>query len=119
MNAMKCTEILIQDHVLIRRTLDIVDGMLKKLKDGQRIEISDAKAVLKFLRSFGDQYHQTLEETVLFPALLLAAPGDSSLHQLISEHGGDDHSLMRLKKHCCPEEGWHSSTVRISLLAFS
>ena len=71
---MKCTEIVIQDHVLIRRGLDIIDAMLKKLEDGLRIEIFDAATILKFLRLFGDQYHQVMEETVLFPALLRAAP---------------------------------------------
>jgi hemerythrin-like domain-containing protein len=86
---MKCTELLIQDHILIRRGLDIVDAMLKELQDGQRIEIFDATTILKFLRFFGDQYHQAMEENVLFPALLLAAPHDTALAQLVSEHGNE------------------------------
>lgn len=84
---MQCIEIVIQDHIVIRRGLDIVDGMLKRLEDGQRIEIQDAVTMLKFLRLFGDQYHQAMEEGVLFPALLLARPDDQALVQLASEHG--------------------------------
>ena len=90
---MKCTELVIGDHVLIRRGLTIVDGMLKKMEDGQRIEILDAATILKFLRLFGDQYHQAMEETVLFPALLHAAPHDTTLRQLASEHG-DERQLV-------------------------
>lgn len=84
---MKCTDIVIEDHIVIRRGLDIVDAMLSKLEDGLRIEIFDAITMLKFLRLFGDRYHQTMEESVLFPALLLARPHDAALVQLTSEHG--------------------------------
>jgi hemerythrin-like domain-containing protein len=86
---MRCTEIILQDHKIIRRGLDIVDGMLTKLEDGQRIEIFDAASLLKFLRLFGDEYHQALEETVLFPVLLRAAPDNAALSQLVSEHGAE------------------------------
>jgi hemerythrin-like domain-containing protein len=83
---MKCREIIVEDHVVIRRTLDILDGMVNRMEDGLRIEIADATAILKFLRVFADEYHQTMEETVLFPALLRAAPNDSPVHQMASEH---------------------------------
>jgi hemerythrin-like domain-containing protein len=83
---MKCTEIVLQDHIVIRRSLDIVDKMLEKMEHGQRIEIFDANAILKFFRFFADQYHQVMEEKVLFPALLRATPGDPALLQFASEH---------------------------------
>src|SRR5262245_2714445 len=86
-NSMRCAEIVVQDHAIIRRGLDIVDGMLTKLEDGERIEIFDGATVLKFLRLFGDEYHQVMEENVLFPALILAAPHHAALNQLVSEHG--------------------------------
>jgi hemerythrin-like domain-containing protein len=86
---MRCTELVIGDHTIIRRGLAVVDGMLKKLEDGQRIEILDASTILKFLRLFGDQYHQAMEEHVLFPALLRVAPHDTTLRQLASEHGDE------------------------------
>jgi hemerythrin-like domain-containing protein len=90
---MKCTELLIQDHAMLRRALDIVNEMLAKLERGDRIEIADVAAVLKFLRLFGDQYHQTMEEQVLFPALLRAAPHEASLRQLMVEHN-DERTLV-------------------------
>jgi hemerythrin-like domain-containing protein len=86
---MRCTELVIQDHTILRRGLTVVDGMLKKLEDGQRIEIYDAAAILKFLRLFGDQYHQVMEENVLFPALLRASPDNTELQGLAAEHGDE------------------------------
>ena len=47
---MNRTELLIGDHVVLRRGLDILDGMMKKLEDGERIEIADVKAVFKFFQ---------------------------------------------------------------------
>ena len=84
---MKCTDLLFQDHAVLCRGLDILDGMMKRLEEGQRIEIIDVKAILKFLQVFGDEYHQTVEEKVLFPALVRAAPKDSPIHQMVMEHG--------------------------------
>jgi hemerythrin-like domain-containing protein len=90
---MRCSQLIIQDHIILRRGLNVVDGMLQKLECGQRIEIFDATVMLKFLRLFGDQYHQAMEETVLFPALLAAAPDECPLHQFVSEHG-DERTLV-------------------------
>jgi hemerythrin-like domain-containing protein len=61
---MKCTELLNQDHVILRRGLDILDGMVRKLEDGQRIETADVRAILKFLRILEDG-----EERVLVVAM--------------------------------------------------
>ena len=84
---MKCTELVIRDHVVIRRGLDILDGMMKKLEDRERIEITDVNAVFRFLQVFGDEYHQSVEEKVLFPLLVRATPQGSPIHQMVSEHG--------------------------------
>jgi hemerythrin-like domain-containing protein len=83
---MKCTELVIQDHAILRRALDILDGMVQKLEHGERIEIADAVTIAQFIRLFGVEYHQTMEETVFFPALLDGAPHDSPLRHLLFEH---------------------------------
>jgi hemerythrin-like domain-containing protein len=83
---MKCTELVLQDHVILRRGLDILDGMVKKLEGGERIEIADVVSILKFLQLFGDQYHQSMEENLLFPALLCATPNESPLSLMLTEH---------------------------------
>ena len=45
-----------QEDDILRRGVDVVDGMLKRLEEGQRIEIADVMAILKFLRRFGDEH---------------------------------------------------------------
>src|SRR4051812_14764830 len=111
---MKCTEIIIEDHVQILRALGIVDGMLRKLESGQLIEILDAKTVLKFLREFADQYHQAMEDTVLFPALLEAIPGDSALMQFASDHCGERGLADEIEQALLSRRGWHSSAAQKS-----
>ena len=83
---MKCIELVVQDHVILRRALDILDGMVQRLEHGERIEIADAISVALFIRLFGVEYHQTMEERILFPALLHGAPNDSPLRQMLMEH---------------------------------
>src|SRR5262249_27965176 len=46
----------------MKRALDIVDNMLTTMENGGRIEIADVAIVLKFLRMFGHEYHQAIEE---------------------------------------------------------
>lgn len=84
---MKCTELVMQDHVAVRRALDVLDGMMKILESGERIEIADARSILNFLEFFGEDYHQASEEKILFPALVRAVPQDSPVHQLVMGHG--------------------------------
>ena len=84
---MQCIELVIQDHVILRRGLDILEGMIKELEVGERIEIADVTSILKFFRVFGYQYHQTTEEKSLFPPLLRDTSPESSLHLMWSEHG--------------------------------
>jgi hypothetical protein len=49
---MNRTDPVIPDHIALRRSLEILDGMIKKLEHGERIEIADATNLLKFLRGF-------------------------------------------------------------------
>jgi len=116
---MNCIELVISDHTILRRSLMVVDGMLKKLADGHRIEIFDAATILKFLRLFGDQYHQVMEENVLFPALIRAAPNESALRQLVSEHGDERTLVSQIEEALMSKRGmlfFHSSHQLTSML---
>src|SRR5262249_28424867 len=95
---MKCTELVMQDHALLRRCLDIVDGMLKQLEDGERIEIADVSTILKFLQLYGDQYHQFMEEQVLFPAMVDAAPDQPELRQFAADHGNERTLVVQIEE---------------------
>jgi len=62
---MKRTDPVIQDHVNLQRGLGILDGMVRKLEEGDRIEISDVVSILKFLRMFGDQSEHSEERRLV------------------------------------------------------
>jgi hemerythrin-like domain-containing protein len=83
---MRCIEIILQDHAAIRKGLDILDMMVRTMEEGGRIEIADAVRMVNFLQLFADEYHQTVEENILFPLLVRAAPDNSALQHLILEH---------------------------------
>ena len=83
---MKCTELVIEDHSILCRGLNILDAMIRKLEAGERIEIADVIGILKFIRVYGSEYHQDTEEKILFPALLRAAPQATSVRHLLLDH---------------------------------
>jgi hemerythrin-like domain-containing protein len=83
---MKCAELIVEDHSILCRGLNILDGMIRKLEAGERIEIADVIGILKFIRVYGLEYHQNTAEKVLFPALLRAAPQATSVCQLVPDH---------------------------------
>ena len=90
---MKCTEFITQDHAVIRRGLDILDGMVKQMEEGLRIEIADVITILKLLRLCGEEHYQAIEESDLLHALMRAAPDDVRLHRMFSEQA-EQHTLV-------------------------
>jgi hemerythrin-like domain-containing protein len=68
---MKCTDLLTQDHKFILRSLDVLDVIAAKVEKSDRVDTTDIESLLRFLRVFGDDQHQTKEESALFPVLLL------------------------------------------------
>jgi hemerythrin-like domain-containing protein len=84
---MKSTELLIQDHKIILRALDVLEQMAKRVENHQVLEHDDVETLLRFLRSFADDYHQGKEESALFPELRRAfATQDGPLRQMLFEH---------------------------------
>ena len=84
---MKCTNFLAQDHKTILRSLDILAEMAARVRNGGRIENGDVETILKFLRVFGDDCHQTMEESALFPVLMRSSAAQRRpVRQLLFEH---------------------------------
>src|SRR6516164_4550030 len=84
---MKCTELLIQDHKTILRALDILDQMADRVENHKVVEHDDVETILRFLRTFADEYHQGKEESALFPELRRTLTGyDPALRQMLFEH---------------------------------
>ena len=55
---MRVAEVFAQDLTAVRRGLNILDRMVQRMEEGQRIEIFDIRTVIKFLRVFGERYPQ-------------------------------------------------------------
>jgi hemerythrin-like domain-containing protein len=84
---MKCTDILIQDHQIIRRALDVLDIMSARVENGEALEPEHVETLLGFLRTFADDHHQVKEESALFPELLQTSlANDARLRQIRFEH---------------------------------
>src|SRR5882672_11361366 len=84
---MKCTELLDKDHQIILRAVDVLEQMADEVKKGHSVDPHDIESVVRFLKEFGDEYHQTKEESALFPILLkTSGPQQAKLGQMIFEH---------------------------------
>ena len=70
---MKSTDLLMQEHKLILRALDVLDAVADSMESTGTADQADVDKVLNFLRWFADAHHQAKEETILFPALKRAA----------------------------------------------
>jgi len=55
---MRYTEVIPEDHAVLRRGLNILDRMVQRMEEGQLIEIFDIRAVTSFLRGYGERYSQ-------------------------------------------------------------
>jgi hemerythrin-like domain-containing protein len=75
------------------------------MENGERIEIFDIRTVLKFLRLFGDEYHQSMEEKVLFPVLLHASPQEDVIQLLLREHGEERGLVAAIEDALNPKHG--------------
>jgi hemerythrin-like domain-containing protein len=84
---MKCTDLLLDDHKLLLRALEVLEQMAKRVENHEPLEHDDVEIVLRFLRVFGDDFHQSREESALFPELLRTAHGqETPLRQMLFEH---------------------------------
>jgi hemerythrin-like domain-containing protein len=84
---MKCTDLLMQDHRVILRSLDVLQEMTIQVENGRPISPEDVETLLRFLRRFGDEHHHVKEESALFPELMRATPGEGGpLRHLLFEH---------------------------------
>jgi hemerythrin-like domain-containing protein len=91
---MKSTDVLMQDHKIILRALDVLEEMEKRLRYNQQVDREDIQSILRFIRLFADEYHQTKEEKALFPELRAAQPQERPLREMMFEHD-DERTLVK------------------------
>ena len=91
---MKPLETLKNEHGLIRQFLDIMEGALKKLREGERPPREFFEKGIHFARKFADEYHHLKEEHIMFVRLAQKQSGeyDGEVESLRHQHEtGRDH----------------------------
>jgi hemerythrin-like domain-containing protein len=82
------TNILRNEHKVIKAALACLHEMTVRIQAGQRVEIQDIREMLDFIRNFADGCHHFKEEKVLFPAMGLGGfPEDAGpISVMLHEH---------------------------------
>jgi hemerythrin-like domain-containing protein len=84
--AVKCTDLLRQDHKIILRSLDVLQRIVFE-ENPEQVDQNDAATLLRFLRVFADEHHHMKEEGVLFPELMRISQTEAGpLRHLLFEH---------------------------------
>jgi DUF438 domain-containing protein len=96
MQLKKWDEILVGDHEMIERAMDILGRELDKLP-GNTQEMFVIKRAIDFLLEFGDAIHNRKEETVLFPLMVRRKiPEDGPIRVMLSEHEAERNLLKQM-----------------------
>jgi hemerythrin-like domain-containing protein len=66
---MRPTEILMSEHEIIKKMLEITSAVCKKLSAGEKVEPGHLKQIVEFFRGFADSCHHAKEEGILFRKL--------------------------------------------------
>ncbi len=66
---MKPTEILKEEHKVIKLMLKIINSVCDKLESKQSVDKDDLKSIIEFIRIFADKCHHGKEEDRLFPKM--------------------------------------------------
>ncbi len=86
MNKKKWDEILVAEHEMIERAMDILRQELEKVENNTP-DLFTLKRTIDFLLEFGDRIHNVKEETWLFPLLVeQGIPQDGPIKVMLGEH---------------------------------
>jgi len=86
MDKKRWDEILVNDHEMIERAMDVLKNELEKLPD-KMPDLFSLKRTIDFLLEFGDRIHNKKEENWLFPLLVKnGIPEDGPIKVMLSEH---------------------------------
>ena len=85
---MSAIEILVDEHRLISRVVNVLSVLNKRLVSDDHVDVSVLNDVIDFLQMFVDKNHHAKEEDALFPILVRYAinPEGCTIQSLKSEH---------------------------------
>ena len=61
---------LMDEHRVIEHAIDILDKIVTLMEEGKRVETSDIRSIIDFIRTFADKCHHGKEEGILFPKMV-------------------------------------------------
>ena len=98
MNTKRWDEILVNEHEMIERAMDILRQELEKL-NGNAPDLFTLKRAIDFLREFGDRIHNLKEEIWLFPLMVKRGiPQDGPIKVMLGEHDYERTLLDKMTK---------------------
>jgi hemerythrin-like domain-containing protein len=90
----KCIEVLTAEHNVILRIADVLESISHQAQSRSNFEKRDVEEILQILHGFGDDFHQTKEESFLFPIFISCdASQHAAVQHMFLEHERD-RSLM-------------------------
>ena len=92
----KWDEILVNDHEMIERAMDVLKRELNRLPDKSHDPLAMSRAI-DFLLEFGDRIHNRKEEEFLFPLMIeRGIPQDGPIRVMLMEHDSERTLLTEL-----------------------
>ena len=89
-------KLLVDDHEMIERVMDVLKKELMKMPDKPHDSFVIRRAV-DFLLEFGDRIHNKKEETVLFPLMVKhGIPEDGPIRVMLMEHESERNLLTKM-----------------------
>lgn len=93
-------KLLVGDHEMIERAMDVLKKELMKMPDKPHDSFVIRRAV-DFLLEFGDRIHNRKEETVLFPLMVKhGIPEDGPIRVMLMEHESERNLLAKMMTDC-------------------
>ncbi|HEX7672459.1 MAG TPA: hemerythrin domain-containing protein [Polyangiaceae bacterium] len=91
---------LIDDHRLIARVLDALEGFIATVEKSGNLDVAELNRFVVFFREFAELTHHEREEGMLFPAMakLGYALGGAPLAHIRDEHERERHLLFQLRQ---------------------
>ncbi len=64
------TEILVREHDVILRMIQVINNVLQRMQNGEKVDADDLRNMVDFIRNFADHCHHAKEEDVLFKRMV-------------------------------------------------
>ncbi len=86
---MNCIELMVEEHVYIKRMLAVIRKYCYKILKGEEVQYEDFYKIIDFVRNYADKHHHGKEESMLFNRMVdEMGPAAEKLvkHGMLVEH---------------------------------